>query len=185
MSEPLNIANEESNLDSTPRKKTMSPASIAANRANARKSTGPRTRSGKLKSSFNALRHGLYSEKYMVDTEDENTFRNFAASFVEEFQPRTASELELVDALIHTAWRRRRIASLISAHLNQALTEVMRDDARMASMTMQHQNQNQNQTQNQEATPAALYLRILTRLEKVVKLRNETNLHLNPLLLAA
>ena len=32
---------------------------IAANRANARKSTGPRTAAGKLKSSQNAFRHGL------------------------------------------------------------------------------------------------------------------------------
>ena len=48
MSEPLNFANDPSNVDSTPRKKTMSPAAIAANRANARKSTGPRTRNGKI-----------------------------------------------------------------------------------------------------------------------------------------
>jgi hypothetical protein len=32
---------------------------IAANRANAEKSTGPRTAAGKLKSSRNAFRHGL------------------------------------------------------------------------------------------------------------------------------
>ena len=32
---------------------------IAANRANAQKSTGPRTAAGRLKSSRNALRHGL------------------------------------------------------------------------------------------------------------------------------
>jgi hypothetical protein len=34
---------------------------IAANRANAKKSTGPRTLAGKLKSSRNAYRHGLSS----------------------------------------------------------------------------------------------------------------------------
>src|SRR4051812_31014537 len=32
---------------------------IAANRANAKKSTGPKTAAGRLKSSRNALRHGL------------------------------------------------------------------------------------------------------------------------------
>jgi hypothetical protein len=32
---------------------------IAANRANAQKSTGPKTAAGRLKSSRNALRHGL------------------------------------------------------------------------------------------------------------------------------
>lgn len=104
---------------------------IAANRLNAKKSTGPKTRAGKIKSSVNALRHGLYSEKYIASTEDQETFRTFAASFIEEFEPQTASELELVDALIHTAWRRRRISSLISAHLNQALADVVRQDQRL------------------------------------------------------
>ncbi len=37
----------------------MSEKRIAANRANARRSTGPRTCQGKLRSSRNALRHGL------------------------------------------------------------------------------------------------------------------------------
>jgi len=32
---------------------------IAANRANAKRSTGPKTAAGKLKSSRNAYRHGL------------------------------------------------------------------------------------------------------------------------------
>jgi hypothetical protein len=125
---------------------------IAANRLNAKKSTGPRTQNGKIKSSVNALRHGLYSEKYIATTEDQNTFRAFAASFIEEFEPQTASELELVDALIHTAWRRRRISSLISAHLNQALADVDRQDQRMK---MQNQTQSASQPQpSPENTPA-------------------------------
>src|SRR5438046_5964856 len=35
---------------------------IAANRQNARKSTGPRTNSGKKRASLNAMRHGLASQ---------------------------------------------------------------------------------------------------------------------------
>ena len=38
------------------------PAQIAANRRNARKSTGPKSVSGKLKSSRNSRRHGLNSK---------------------------------------------------------------------------------------------------------------------------
>ena len=37
---------------------------LAANRRNARKSTGPRTRDGKSRSSGNALRHGLEAVKF-------------------------------------------------------------------------------------------------------------------------
>ena len=38
----------------------ISAAKLAANRANAQKSTGPRTRAGKRRSAQNARRHGLY-----------------------------------------------------------------------------------------------------------------------------
>lgn len=42
-------------------KSPMTPKRLAANRANALKSTGPRTRSGKLHSRLNALKDGTYS----------------------------------------------------------------------------------------------------------------------------
>jgi hypothetical protein len=38
---------------------TRTPASLAANRANARKSTGPRTEEGKRRVRLNGLKHGL------------------------------------------------------------------------------------------------------------------------------
>lgn len=187
---------------------------IAANRLNAKKSTGPKTRAGKIKSSVNALRHGLYSEKYIASTEDQDTFRNFAASFIEEFEPQTASELELVDALIHTAWRRRRISSLISAHLNQALADVDRQDQRLKtantnpiaappeptpeppapspeSLTIRayahaaKSDPSLPRLESHETRLVALYLRLLTRLAAVQKERNKANLKQNPLLAAA
>jgi DNA transposition AAA+ family ATPase len=39
----------------------LSRAALAANRANAQKSTGPRTQAGKLRTRFNSLRHGVYA----------------------------------------------------------------------------------------------------------------------------
>ncbi len=41
----------------------LTPARLAACRANARKSTGPRTARGKARSSLNALKHGRYARK--------------------------------------------------------------------------------------------------------------------------
>jgi len=58
MSATHKTAIDQSNVE-TPRKKTMSPAAQAANRANAQKSTGPRTAEGRAKSAANRTSHGL------------------------------------------------------------------------------------------------------------------------------
>ena len=89
-----------------PRKKTMSEAALAANRANAKKSTGPRTPEGKTRSASNAFQHGLYSMRSF------HHFRghpDLAASIIhnllEEYQPITPTEHILVQQLIHLQLR--------------------------------------------------------------------------------
>ncbi|MFO0284080.1 MAG: hypothetical protein ACK532_19430, partial [Acidobacteriota bacterium] len=51
------------NQNSTPKKrnKHLSTADLAANRANALKSTGPRSPQGKIIAASNALKHGIFS----------------------------------------------------------------------------------------------------------------------------
>jgi len=51
-----------------------SPAQIAANRLNSRKSTGPATRQGRAKSSMNALKHGNRSRKLALLREESCAF---------------------------------------------------------------------------------------------------------------
>ena len=51
-----------------------SPARIAANRLNSRKSTGPRTPEGQAKSSMNALKHGNRSRKLALLREESCAF---------------------------------------------------------------------------------------------------------------
>jgi hypothetical protein len=53
-----------------------SPAQIAANRLNSRKSTGPRTPEGQAKSSMNALKHGNRSRKLALLREESSAFEN-------------------------------------------------------------------------------------------------------------
>ena len=122
--EEQNIASDPSTVE-TPRKKTMTEAALAANRANAKKCTGPKTREGKFKSSLNALKHGLYSHTFIIKTEDVGIFENFSKSYIDEFQPATPSELELLKQLISAAWRRTRIAELIQLRIDQAIDTVM------------------------------------------------------------
>jgi hypothetical protein len=63
------------------------PAQIAANRANALKSTGPRTAEGRAASRFNAIKHALDAESLVIPGEDSAEFEAFAAGYHDEFRP--------------------------------------------------------------------------------------------------
>jgi len=100
---PLNThASEAQAKPKTPRKKTMSPATIAANRANALKSTGPRTTHGKLKAASNSLKHGLFAMRNFDHfIHDHDIALDVALNFIEQFNPITPTEVTLVHQLIH------------------------------------------------------------------------------------
>ena len=57
----------------------LSEKQIAANRQNAKKSTGPRTISGKQRASRNSFRHGL-SLTPVHDPQDEEAIREFVSA---------------------------------------------------------------------------------------------------------
>jgi hypothetical protein len=54
---------------------------FTANRANAKKSTGPKTESGKQISRRNALKHGLTGEAIVIGDEDPTIFEELRAGF--------------------------------------------------------------------------------------------------------
>src|ERR1700674_5170479 len=55
----------------------------AINKANAQKSTGPRTEAGKQRSSLNALRHGLTGQTVVLPTEDHSAYQRHSQSFLD------------------------------------------------------------------------------------------------------
>jgi hypothetical protein len=79
-------------------------AQIAANRANAKKSTGPTTAEGKAKSARNAITHGFAASTHFLDGEDPEDFYGLQASLLDEFQPATTMETILVEKMIHNQW---------------------------------------------------------------------------------
>jgi hypothetical protein len=95
----------------------------AVNRQNAQLSTGPRTEAGKLRSSLNALRHGLTSRTLVLPTEDPADYAAHLQRFIQQFQPSGPLEEQLVQSLADTTWRLNRIpaleAGLLSAGLQQ------------------------------------------------------------------
>ena len=92
---------------------------VMANRANAKRSTGPRTKTGKSLSCINAYKHGLTAQTIVIHGEDPEEFNLLRAKLEDEFKPRPGMESELVERLAACMWRMRRIpvfeASLIEA----------------------------------------------------------------------
>ena len=82
---------------------------IAANRANALKSTGPRTPEGKAASSANALKSGIYARDTVVAGEDPARLEALRDSLYETHRPEHADERILVDSIISNAWSLERL----------------------------------------------------------------------------
>jgi hypothetical protein len=91
----------------------------AINRANSQHSTGPRTESGKQRSSLNALRHGLTAQTAVLPNEDPQAYQRHIQQFLDEYAPATPTETQLVNEIANTAWRLNRIPFLEAELLSQ------------------------------------------------------------------
>lgn len=80
-----------------------------ANRKNALLSTGPRTGSGKAIVAKNALKHGILSREVILAGEDGASLNDFHERMWSELQPSGELETLLVDRIISSAWRLRRL----------------------------------------------------------------------------
>src|SRR5215207_4777699 len=80
-----------------------------ANRRNALKSTGPRTPEGKAAVRLNALKHGLLSQAVLLPGEDEAALTELGQNLKAELQPVGELESLLVDRIIASYWRLRRL----------------------------------------------------------------------------
>jgi len=84
------------------------PNQIDANRRNAQRSTGPRTPEGKAVSRLNAMKTGITAKSIVIPGEDAAELETLSAEYHDQFQPATALERFLVDALISADWQLRR-----------------------------------------------------------------------------
>src|SRR4051812_17702386 len=89
-------------------RRALSEKQLAANRANAKKSTGPRTPQGKTRSSMNRLLHGLRSRTVALPNEDPRLFESFARAMRRDLRPRGPIEAILVEQVVRTAWMLQR-----------------------------------------------------------------------------
>ena len=87
-------------------------AQIAANQANAKLSTGPKTEAGKAVSSHNAVRTALTGRTVLLPTDDVEAYQQHVARFEAQYQPVTDREKELTQNIADTQWRLNRIFAL-------------------------------------------------------------------------
>ncbi len=96
----------------------------AINKANAQHSTGPRTEAGKQRSSLNAWRHGLTGQTVVLPSEDQSAYQRHSQSFLDEYRPKGATEIQLVQSLLDTAWQVNRAAAVETNLLSLGITEM-------------------------------------------------------------
>jgi hypothetical protein len=85
---------------------------IDANRANAQKSTGPKSLTGKATSRRNALRDGLTGQITTLSDEDRPIFEKLKAEMHADFNPQSAIERSLADAIAWDTWRLNHLRAI-------------------------------------------------------------------------
>jgi hypothetical protein len=110
-----------------------SPRQIAANQINARKSCGPKTEKGKLRSRRNAIRHGLTAKTVVGILESAEDYQQFEDAICADYHARSSVERELVTRLASLLWRLRR-ATAIETGLLQIQAKILQERKRQSNI---------------------------------------------------
>lgn len=94
-----------------------------ANRANAQKSTGPSSQNGKAIVGKNAIKHGIHSQVPILSHEDPQVFETLTEELYEELAPATTMEREMVDRIIMTLIRQRRLREAETASIQLSIDQ--------------------------------------------------------------
>jgi hypothetical protein len=113
----------------------------AANRRNAANSTGPRTKSGKTRSSENALKHGLSAEQVVIFDEDPAAFEALRDDLYAHYQPPDPVDEALVEQVAACIWRLRRVPEIEAAIFEYRYFERQADRARMSEFKLMSEDE--------------------------------------------
>ncbi len=80
-----------------------------ANRRNALKSTGPKSKKGKGRARLNALKHGLRAKDIVLPSEDEQEFVDLRRALITELGPEGSLEEQFAERIVVCLWRLRRV----------------------------------------------------------------------------
>jgi hypothetical protein len=91
-----------------------SPLQLAANKANAQFSTGPKTDRTKQRTRLNAYRHGLTGQICIFTPEEREAFDDHCTGIREALEPVGALELDLAQSIAEDRWRLKRARAVES-----------------------------------------------------------------------
>ena len=92
-----------------------SDAQLNANRENAKHSTGPRSRSGKQRSSLNATRHTLSGQVQVTTPENRAAYDKLCSGFFQDFKPRSNAEKHLTLTIADKQWQMHHASALLQS----------------------------------------------------------------------
>ncbi|HEX3877270.1 MAG TPA: hypothetical protein VHW24_09805 [Bryobacteraceae bacterium] len=112
------LLNRNESTEPAPSTQTTNPPlsdrRLAANRANAQKSTGPRTEADRLRSSLNAYKNGATAQTIIGTPEDLALYEAHLAQILTEHAPASPTEHFLAVSMADCMWRLLHIRSLES-----------------------------------------------------------------------
>ena len=82
------------------------------NKANAQKSTGPRTEAGKQRARLNAFRHGLSGQHLVLVEHEHAAYHALHDLMLHDLRPKTESEYQIALKIIDTNFRLNRISAI-------------------------------------------------------------------------
>src|SRR5277367_1039560 len=91
------------------RKPMPSTAQIAANRQNAKLSTGPTTEAGLERSSQNACKHGFTGQTLVITPQEKEAYEAHVQSYMDHHKPVDHKHRELVQQLADSHWSLHQI----------------------------------------------------------------------------
>lgn len=96
----------------------ISEKKLIANRMNAKKSTGPKTASGKARSSMNSLKYGLNATKFIIKDELVEEFEEYKKGILKTLNPENFLLYDIALQIVFCGWNFRRYQFLQSKILN-------------------------------------------------------------------
>lgn len=111
---------------------------IQSSKANGARSKGPSTPAGKLRSSLNAIRHGLCAGSTVVEDEPGEDFPILLQQHIDRFRPAGEVEFGMIEEMCAACWRQRSAWSIETRILDTETAAQPDGDARRRMATAFH-----------------------------------------------